>query len=416
MILLRGRGLFVGTVIAAAILHGLPALALGQDAPPPAGAAQPSSPTPAPTRRALLPPPQVTPETDLSETVINMAPRLPAPAPVKTPALAKAAQQPIATPTPAPSPKPERTDAPIQPAPAITSVVPLPPAFAAASLNQADPITEPTGTVTRVPLAPTPPQGERQWIMIAGLVLIAGGLGVLLFTGVSALARRRAMTPAGGRAGARRDQEAVIDFPPSIPSPLLTPVPALAPAPAPIPPAAPVPRVTAPVLRPWLEIDFTPFRAGRNLTGAAVEFELAVRNIGSIAASDVRIMVQLLTANPQQNAQIAAAFGVPTDKPVIAPFPLDPGDLASIKAVGTLALDKISRVDLQGRPMFVPILAVRAVYGWEGERGQGGSTANAYILGIGHQGQNKMQPFWLDHEPRMAERITYRLHDMGIRR
>lgn len=176
-----------------------------------------------------------------------------------------------------------------------------------------------------------------------------------------------------------------------------------------------------PVLRPWLEMEFTPQRAGTTLTEAMVEFHLDVRNIGSVPATDVRIMVQLLTANAQQNAQLSGVFALPTDHPVLVPFVLEPRDTASINAVGTLALDKIHRVDLQGRPMFVPILAIRAVYGWGGAGPDPsvvghGSTANAYILGIDRDGGDKMQPFWLDGGPRMADRITYRLHEIGIRR
>ena len=176
-----------------------------------------------------------------------------------------------------------------------------------------------------------------------------------------------------------------------------------------------------PVLRPWLEMEFSPQRAGTTLTEAMVEFHLDVRNIGSVPATDVRIMVQLLTANAQQNTQLSGVFALPTDHPVLVPFVLEPRDTASINAVGTLALDKIHRVDLQGRPMFVPILAIRAVYAWGGAGADPsavghGSTASAYILGIDRDGSDKMQPFWLDGGPRMADRITYRLHEIGIRR
>lgn len=159
-----------------------------------------------------------------------------------------------------------------------------------------------------------------------------------------------------------------------------------------------------------------PHRAGTNLTSATVDFELAIRNIGSVVANDVRVMVQLLTANPHQNVQLQTVFDRPTDQPIMAPFALDPGDTARINAVGTLAFEKINRLELEGRPMFVPIMAVRAVYNWADNRGDRGSTANAYILGVGREGQGKMQPLWLDVGHRMVDRITYRLHEIGVRR
>lgn len=152
------------------------------------------------------------------------------------------------------------------------------------------------------------------------------------------------------------------------------------------------------------------------MSGATVEFDLAVRNIGSVTAEDVRVLVQLLTANPEQNAQLNAVFGRPADQPILAPFALQPADTARVSAMGTLASDKINRITLEGREMFVPIMAVRAVYGWAGAAGAPGSTANAYILGVGRDGQEKMQPLWLGATPRMMDRIIHRLHEIGIRR
>jgi hypothetical protein len=235
-----------------------------------------------------------------------------------------------------------------------------------------------------------------------------------------------------GRRRRRAQQDETVDIStPEAPWPPAPPPPAqpegIAPSVSPALPVPPAPSMlrpalpaAPPVLRPWIEIDFVAKRAGTNLTSATVDFELAVRNIGSVVANDIRIMVQLLTANPQQNAQLHAVFGRPADQPILAPFALDPDDTAKINAVGTLALEKITRLEFQGRPMFVPIMAIRAVYGWAGDRasdkGEGGCTANAYILGVDRDGHDKMQPLWLDVGPRMADRVTYRLHEIGIRR
>ncbi|OYY75655.1 MAG: hypothetical protein B7Y43_18670 [Sphingomonas sp. 28-62-20] len=274
------------------------------------------------------------------------------------------------------------------------------------------PSSAPVPVTARTPLSNRPNPASvsasdpRSWAWIAGLVLVGGGFAVLAVLLLNARRRQKQGTD-------RPLTRPAATPAPQPPQP--TAPPTLAPLPPPPPMEPPKPRVTAPVIRPWLEVDFVPRRAGQNLTGAAVEFELAVRNIGSRPATDVRVLVQLLTANPQQNAHLAAAFGQPVDNPVIAPFELAPGELISVNGFGTLPLDKISQVEMQGRPMFVPIMAVRVVYGWAENRGPSGSTANAYILGIDRDGQNKMQPFWMDQGPRMADRIAYRLHDMGIR-
>lgn len=384
------------------------------------------TPTPAATKppRRLLLPPDVVAEPESVPTGLGL--------PTGAEPRGRAVRVPVSAavaPTPTPTPTPTQTPGPT-PTPLAASPPPV-----------ERPIETPTGALlpeavaTPAPVAST--TARTTWPIVAG-----GALAVLLLAlGGWVIAQRRR---AAGRDPAERtdvEQAAAAPIaklpaaPPVAPPPpqqLAKPSPLRVPAPVPsadpisVPPPAdlqpkpsmlrPAAPEASPVLRPWLEIDFVAKRAGTNLTSATVDFELGVRNIGSVAAHDVRILVQLLTANPAQSAQLHAVFRRPVDQPIMAPFGLDPLDTARINAVGTLASDKINRIDLDGRTMFVPILAVRAVYGWAGNKGEQGTTANAYILGVDRDGQEKMEPLWLDNGPRMADRITHRLHEIGIRR
>lgn len=184
-------------------------------------------------------------------------------------------------------------------------------------------------------------------------------------------------------------------------------------APAPLADPAPsIDSVKAP--RPWIDIGFRALRAGRDDVNALVEFELEIHNRGSATAHDTRIIAQLITAGPHQNHQLEAIFASPPAKPLIDPPVIEAGGHAYIRASGSVVLDRVNRLELSGRPMFVPILAVRVFYDWEG--GSDGFSANGFILGIDRNGTDKMLPFWLDMPAKLHDRIGWRLHEISARR
>ncbi len=385
----------------------------------------PASPVPTPTpistppstrpARRPLPPPDVVPEPEGGAIGLGLPISSSA---VRRPDVNQRQSKPIsptAQPTQTPSPTTDvQRILPVQPV-ASVDAVPIPTEPAPSSRR---PMNAPK--VGPAPVPESEPVPERAvndplaWALGAGFVVLWLAVGLIW---LSRGGRKRKSAKAK-----LADRHAdPVSVPPVSPLPTPTPAPDVPPAsdqrqPSMLRPSPPRPSPTEPALRPWLEVDFVPHRAGTNLTSATVDFELAIRNIGSVVANDVRVMVQLLTANPHQNVQLQTVFDRPTDQPIMAPFALDPGDTARINAVGTLAFEKINRLELEGRPMFVPIMAVRAVYNWADNRGDRGSTANAYILGVGREGQGKMEPLWLDVGRRMVDRITYRLHEIGVRR
>lgn len=351
------------------------------------------------------PTPVATP-TPLPPVVVAPAPR-PTPAATATPRpVVTATPRPAATPTPRPSPVATPTARPT-PRPAATpEVVP-----SAAPTPVAAPLPPIATVPTEVPPAPSPsaqplPQAEEParpfWLipaLLAGLVLA----GIALFF----RRRRRVEQEVGDGYEPLVDPVAAEpeETPPApVPQPVVpAPVPA---APASVAPAAPAPRFLepAPLVAARLDLD-TPAvsRAGVNLVTATADVTVTVRNISDVPATGIALEVRLLSAQPGLDAVIATLFGGPVEKPATPLFDLAPGEAKRVRTLATMPRDAITVLQAGERPMFVPVVAVRAAHA-------GAQTSTVHALGIERPGQAKLGPFWLDQPPRMFDAIGVRPH------
>lgn len=159
-------------------------------------------------------------------------------------------------------------------------------------------------------------------------------------------------------------------------------------------------------IRPALELDFAIARAGLDGEQLAAEFEIQIRNSGEARAHDVRLHVELRTANAQ--VELPAASTVTIDRPMVAPFVLEPGAEAQFTATVVLPAARIDRLMLAGRPMCVPLIVVSASYRWVG--GGKAELGVDYLLGVAQPGNPRLGPIWLDVPPKMHDRIGMRLH------
>lgn len=160
--------------------------------------------------------------------------------------------------------------------------------------------------------------------------------------------------------------------------------------------------------RPWLEFALRPVKAGVNVMNAVVEFELTVGNAGTVVAEDVRIAAWLISANPNQDAEIARFLESTPPEAIMAPITVEPGDGKRIDAAIALPRAGVNVVTARNRPFFVPLVIIDARYALPGG-GEGRSSA-AMVIGTVRDGQEKLGPIWLDRGVQMHANVEARLH------
>ncbi|WP_140418436.1 hypothetical protein [Sphingomonas mucosissima] len=362
------------------------------------------------------------------------SPAVPLVVPTPTSPGRAAAARPTPTPTATPSPAATRTPA-AQPAPT------------AAPRAGATPIPVPTATVA--PAASSPgaggvPQGPEQeeagaafpdtaaeiapgaadtaavansadsggvgwlWPVVIGLIVLAGA-GLLLWR--RRPERLQALPAPMPDAGQPSPAEAPV-APPRPASPAQPQAQVRAPVQAPPEPQPPVLPAGAPQFLDLsnkmpparIELDDPMVsRAGVNMVTATADVTVVVRNASDVPARGVMLDVRLTSAQPAQDAAIAALFTGPVPRPAVPAFDLAPGETKRVRALVTMPRDAITVLQAGGRPMFVPVVAIRAVHG-------GGQTTAVHALGIERPGQAKLGPIWLDQPSRMFDTVGVRPH------
>jgi len=351
------------------------------------------------------------------------------PTPTPTPARAPRLAAPISTPSPTPTRAPTQAPTPGQQPPTLA-----PPAVLPAVVPTPIPTPIPTGTPTAEPLPPVvlPPMPEpisepspaapdldRGYLLHGwqAYAAIGGGAATLFLLGWLTflwLRRREEVDdePAPERHANTTFDLGAADSPPTLPPRPAAPV-AAPPAPQPPEPlaAAPSPAEIAPApvesqpvanqevsTRARLDIELKPKRAGTNVLSAAVEYQILVTNAGDAPARLVTTDVRILTAGVEQDAILQALFAAPIEKPVTAPFDVAPGETATLDGMAMMPRDALNVMTVEGRALFVPVLAINLRYEWEGGTGQ---TANSFVIGINRGEGAKMAPFRVDGPPRM---------------
>ncbi|WP_144036157.1 superantigen-like protein SSL4 [Sphingomonas jeddahensis] len=354
-------------------------MAAAQDAPatlPDLGNYSLPSSQPTPVVPLVVPPAPVatstpTPRATPTARVTPTARATPTPQPSATPT-------PRATPTPVATPSPSTTATPVATPEPVASPTSAAPAVAPTAL--APPVAE--------PVSATPSERPAWlWPVVLGLILLTG-------MGLFAWRRRRQAEPA---------DVPVLPVVDAVPPPEAPPV-SRAPA-VPVAPTAPRfldQAASAPA--PRLDLDEPAVsRAGLNMVTATADVTVTVRNVSDVAAQGVTLDVRLTSAQPGQDAAIAAMFAGPVPRPATPPFDLAPGEARKVRALATMPRDAITVLQAGGRPMFVPVVAIRAVHA-------GGQTTSVHALGIERPGQAKLGPFWLDQPMRMYDTIGVRPH------
>ncbi len=331
---------------------------------------------------------------------------------------------PTPTPTPAPAPQPTVTPVPIPPratpTPRATTAQPTP---SPTSQPTAQPTPQPNPTrfgpsdFTPVatpqpgaseavpPIASAPPPSATDAVQATLGALPAWALPALgavaalvvgLIAGIAIAGRRRRRR--AEEAEAEVAETPIIAAPPTPGPPARAGVasPPAPPRPAPLP-AAPVPPVpVAPVPPPPgpLVTEIRPLRAAIRDGMVSIDFELYIQNRGAETADNVRAVLALFAANPDQDAQIAGFHGAARMAPGSEPFSIAPGGIHMLKGQVSQAGDQMRVVNVQGKPMFVPILPV-ALKWYAGLSIR--TLRDAFMIGtVPAPGSDRLGPLWVE--------------------
>jgi hypothetical protein len=347
-----------------------------------------AAPAPAPVRprpAAQAPAERRTPEATTQPTRTQPA-REASTAPARAAPTAREAPSQAGPSVPAPASQQPATIAPLGDAPADAAPVPAPaPADVSAGTSSHD-----------FPILP--------WL-IAALVAAAAAAWFFLF-------RNR---PRESYAGFSFDLA-----PSPQPAPELPEQPRAVPRPKPAEPESTEPKTVEPTppagvvstrLRPWLQIEFKPDRGVVDENRAAIAFEIFVSNTGKVPARDVLLEASLFNAGPVQDEQIQLFFDNPVAKGDRIPM-IPPGQRINVNTAVFLARSQVQPIEIEGRPLFVPMIAFNALYRWSGGEGQ---TSVSYLVGKETQG-DKLAPFRLDLGPRIFRGLGAREHQLRVRK
>jgi MYXO-CTERM domain-containing protein len=178
------------------------------------------------------------------------------------------------------------------------------------------------------------------------------------------------------------------------------------------PPAAPRPD---PSLRPWLELTLKAERASATLTETVVNFELEIANTGKSEARNLRIDVKMFNAGAEQDKEIGAFFRTAGRESTKLNLPgIGPESVGVISAQVAMPRDEMRAMVLEEKYLFVPVIAVNALYDW-GE-GRTGQTSKSYVVGRElQQPSDKMGAFRVDQGPRIWRTVGQRQHSLARR-
>lgn len=341
-------------VNAGTILFGL--IAASVAAPP--ALAQQATPTPAPA-----PPPTIITLPDTGTGTFSLAPRAtPTPAPTPTP-------EPVATPTRAaarpaavlPAQRGAATRAaPAAPVPTPVATQPAPPPVA----TSPPPVL---ATPAASPATPSAQQPPWLWALLGAAGTALAGTAAWLL-----LRRRRPVA----------EEAAELAPAPFVPPP--------APVAPPPPRAAPAP-VAAPAGEPF-ELAIQPLGLQLGEGEMVLDLELLIANATGNPADAVRVSTVLISANADQDAQIAAFQANSQLIQATEPFDLAAGAGGRMPVRLTLRRAHVHVVTVSGRPMFVPLVMI-AIH-WRGGLAVRRFGAS-FMIGTGGQG-GKLGPIWLD--------------------
>ena len=369
------------------------------------------------------------------------------PAPTAPAATAPAAPAARAAPPPAaPSSRGATTaaEAPARAAPQAAERAPdTAPRETAATTVQAPPALAPSiapsAGANEAPASPPLPAAPSQANAGGHLSLLPWLLAVLLIAagGIYLFRRNRSRLEYAGAAGFDAYEPTPAPVPQPTPKPMPraavaptpvapvsrpapTPRPAVAPAPfaPPVPTPAPAePVVRSPLagivstrLRPWIELSLEPISCVVDDQKIAIEFELELVNSGNAPARSVLVEARLVNAGREQDQHLSTFFANPVGEGqrIVS---IDPLKRVAFRSAVVADRQHLQIYDVDGRKVFVPLLAFNVLYRWSSGEGQ---SSLSYLIGRETKGE-KMAPFRADLGDKTFQGLAKQLLPVGLR-
>jgi len=161
--------------------------------------------------------------------------------------------------------------------------------------------------------------------------------------------------------------------------------------------------------RARLELAFVPERAVATDAETIVHYELIIRNVGEDSARNIRIDTKMFNASAQRTIStfLKGAVHDRSGSPLVR---VAPG--AELKLSGQIAMpkDQVRGIEVQGRSIFVPVVAINVAYDWGvGDTPGSGRTSMSWLVGREPETpSDKMGPFRLDVGPRVYRSVGQR--------
>ncbi|MDP5281048.1 hypothetical protein Q9Q95_19135 [Sphingomonas sp. DG1-23] len=135
-----------------------------------------------------------------------------------------------------------------------------------------------------------------------------------------------------------------------------------------------------------------------------LDFELLVGNTQSSAAENIRVLMAMMSANPEQDRNIAGYHANPLADSAGTPFDLAAGAGGRMPVRLALPREMIHVVQVHGRPMFVPMVMVELKW-------RAGISIRRFgadfMIGTPGQG-GKLGPIWLDRNQQASQLTAMR--------
>ena len=165
-------------------------------------------------------------------------------------------------------------------------------------------------------------------------------------------------------------------------------------------------------LRPWIDLELEPSQAMLTDEHAAIAFDVTIINSGSAPARDVAVEACMINAGDQQDAQLGEFYMAPStvrDKiPAVAPM-----GRVTLKSAVRLPRSSVREYEVEGRKLFMPMVAINSRYRWSSGEGQSG--ASFLVGGRAANDSEKLSPLRLDKGQRGWKALAARRYEKGIR-